>query len=92
MKLTEDQRKKLVEFLNEKRASPNCPMCDSKSWGVSDTIFELREFQGGSLMVGGNQNIFPVIPISCNECGHTIFINAIRAGVLNPQNHGGKNE
>lgn len=90
MKLSEEQRNKLIHFLNTKRISPNCQICNSNSWGVSDTIFEMREFQGGNLILGGNQNIFPVIPVSCNECGNTIFLNAIIVGVLETQNKGSK--
>ena len=92
MKLSKEQRDKLIEFLNTKRITPNCPLCNSITWGVSDTIFEMREFQGGNLNLGGNQNIFPVIPINCTECGNTIFLNAMQVGVLDPQNIGGQND
>jgi hypothetical protein len=94
MKLTEEQKQFLNEKLNSLGIPPKCNICSSDEWSASDTIFEVREFQGGSLIIGGNQSIYPVIPISCNKCGNTVFINALRIGVLSPQppKSEGKNE
>ena len=86
MKLNEEQRSKLVEKLNSMGSPTICPLCNSGEWNVSDTIFELREFQGGSLVVGGDHSIYPVIPLTCNECGNTYFLNPLKLGILDPQN------
>jgi hypothetical protein len=94
MKLSEEQKRLLNEKLNNLAVPPLCSICSSNDWSATDTIFELREFQRGSLTIGGNQSIYPVIPITCNKCGNTLFINAIRIGILAPEppKGEGKNE
>ena len=60
-----------------------CPMCHSGTWQISDSIFSLPEYMGG-LFPGRGGAIFPVIPISCGNCGYVIFFNAIQLGILDP--------
>ncbi len=76
--------KKLIKFLNDKWQSRPCPMCHEGKWSVQDKIFELREFHGGSLVLGGTP-IIPIIPITCGNCGHTILINALMTGIMEPE-------
>jgi hypothetical protein len=56
-------------------------MCGTGNWNVSDSIFELREYNQGNLVVGGGP-IIPIIPITCDNCGNTVFVNAILAGLI----------
>jgi hypothetical protein len=67
---------KLLKHLNEKWHGQTCPMCKTGNWNVSDAIFELREFNEGSLVIGGGP-LIPVVPITCNNCGNTVLVNAI---------------
>ncbi len=55
-------------------------MCDANKWGISDKAMELREFNQGSLLVGGS--LQPVIPVNCGNCGYTILVNGLIAGVV----------
>lgn len=71
---------KLINHLNEKWGKP-CPMCGSNNWNVSDKIYELREFHDGNLIIGSGP-IFPVVPVSCNNCGNSIFVNALVSGAI----------
>jgi len=74
----------VIDHLNEKWGVRHCPMCGENSWTVSDTIYELREFQGGNVVIGGGP-IYPIIPVSCNNCGNSIMVNAIQSGgIENP--------
>jgi predicted RNA-binding Zn-ribbon protein involved in translation (DUF1610 family) len=75
---------KIIQYLNTKWAVKPCPMCGIIKWNVSDKLFELREYHGGDLVIGGQASIIPLIPIICSNCGNTIFINAIVAGVEIP--------
>ena len=60
MKLNERQQKKLIKKLSEVWAKPkSCPVCGQNEWDVSDTIFELREFHDGSMVIGGQSKITP---------------------------------
>ena len=38
-------------------------------WEVSDRIYELREFNGGDLIIGGS--LYPIIAMTCKSCGAT---------------------
>lgn len=80
MRLTDDQKqsvlKKLGDFFKKK-----CE-CGSNEWILNDKIFELREFQGGNLIIGGQSSVFPVITVSCKQCGNTYFFNAVLLSVI----------
>ena len=73
----------VIDFLNSKWRQPACPYCGGVEWHASDKVFELREFNDGNLVLGGpNSSITPVIPITCVNCGNTVFINALTTGLL----------
>ena len=73
----------VIDFLNSRWGSAPCPMCNGRRWTVSDKVFELREFNDGNIVVGGpNSSVTPIIPIVCEYCGNTLFINALTTGLL----------
>ena len=55
-------------------------MCGAGNWSISDKVFELREFKDGNMIIG-NVPIFPVIPVTCANCGNSLMINALIAGI-----------
>ncbi len=65
-----------------------CCICQGSDWNVSDTIFELREFNNGSL---GGGAIQPIVTLTCLNCGQTIMQNAIKVGVVYPRIKEGNN-
>ncbi len=75
--------KKLIKFIDDKWHASVCPMCGGGEWGVSEKVFELREFNEGNIVIGGsNSAVSPVIPVTCRNCGNTVFINALSTGLL----------
>ncbi len=72
---------KLIDNLKKKWNSGVCPMCGSSKWSISETIYELREFHGGDLVLG-RENVYPIIPVMCSNCGNAIMVNALIAGVI----------
>lgn len=73
----------IINFLNERWHGAVCPLCGGQKWNVTDKYFELREFNDGNIVIGGpNNSIVPVIPVTCDNCGNTVFINALSAGLL----------
>lgn len=87
MKLTKEQTAMILSKLNEYRDSRKpCAICGNHHWTVNDCIFELREFFGGPVKIGGPTAIMPIITITCNKCGHTLFLNAMRLGIINNSN------
>jgi len=85
MKLTKEQKEKLIGELNSRKdkAQP-CPICGGKRWNVNDTIVEIREFNNGDMVFGGSDSaIIPMITINCEECGYIRFLSAIKLGIIN---------
>lgn len=77
MKIEQDKLKELVDKLNG-FTNRQCPLCGGKKFSVFDSVYEMREYQKGKI---GN-NLIPVIPLTCETCGNTFFVNAIKIGVL----------
>jgi len=79
-----NKRKELLQTLVantfEKWDTPIlCPMCKKQEWAADVVVFELRQFLKGNIKLGGP--ILPIVPLTCNYCGYTIFVNAIKAGL-----------
>jgi len=84
MHLSQEQTNEFMDWLNSKwEGLKKCPVCGQNSWNVSDRVFEMREFHGGSMVVGGI--LQPVIPVTCSNCGNTLYFNAMQAGIVKPQ-------
>ncbi|CRK80387.1 hypothetical protein [Neobacillus massiliamazoniensis] len=59
MALTADQQNQLLIKLNSVWKNRSCLMCGEKNWALSNSIFEMREFHGGDIIIGSG-SIFPV--------------------------------
>ena len=85
--MPEIKPEKVISHLKEKWKGRNCPMCGIGNWNVSDKIFEVREFNGGDLILGGTP-IIPVVPVTCSNCGNIIMVNAIISGAVEGEGDG----
>jgi len=82
MKIDEKKREEILKKLSQgDYFQKGCLICGHKGWGFNDTVFEMREFCGGGLVVG-NIPIYPVILVNCDNCGYTHFFNAITLGAI----------
>lgn len=72
----------IMNFLNTKWNGAVCPMCQGREWNVEDTIYELREFKDGNLIVTKDCRIIPVVPITCTNCGNTVLLNPLAIGLM----------
>jgi hypothetical protein len=88
--MSEVDADKLINHLKHKWSGANCPLCKSGNWNVSDRVYELREHHGGGIVIGGGP-VVPIVPITCDNCGNTVLVNSIVAG-LTEQNKGEQNE
>lgn len=80
MAMNDDVKAKLIRHLEDKWSDQKCPMCGHSSWNVPSEIYEIREFYGGDIIVGPIP-IVPLLPVTCSNCGNTILINSIVAGI-----------
>jgi hypothetical protein len=71
---------RLIEHLRKKWKGHPCNMCGIGDWNVQDVAYELRQVSAAALALGGP--LIPVIPVVCNNCGNTVLVNAITAGVM----------
>jgi hypothetical protein len=76
---------KFIDHLNSKWQNTPCPMCKDSNWTVSDKVFEMREFHGVNMFLGSG-SIQPVIPVTCNNCGNSIMVNALVTGAIDKPN------
>ena len=80
---TRDQRRHAARsWIDEKwTRSKACPICGNSDWAVY-TAYELREYEEGDFVLGVGNQIVPVIPVSCTQCGYTHLFNAFVAGAI----------
>jgi hypothetical protein len=70
----------VLAHLKSKWQGRPCPMCNAGNWELQDSVFELRQFNQGTLVVGGV--IIPVVPVICKNCGNTVLVNAILSSAI----------
>jgi len=71
---------KLKEFIWKKWKNFSCTCCKENNWNISNEAYELRAFRWDMIVWG--IPIVPIIPITCNNCWNTIFINAVISKIL----------
>ncbi|WP_126032663.1 hypothetical protein [Bifidobacterium castoris] len=67
--------------------SRECPICTRMSWSIGQT-FELREYEGGNLVVGLGTQVLPVTPVFCKNCGYMFLLNSLIVGNAFPPKEG----
>ncbi len=64
-----------IRWIEEKWGEQPCPYCEHVEWQVGTPL---------EISLAGEEVMSPAFPVMCGNCGHTTFVNAIRAG-LNPE-------
>lgn len=78
MQLTEEHQKITMEKINQMwKGSRACSICTAEKWTISDKIFQINQF--GAVDKGNNQ-IIPVITVTCTNCGNIYLFNAFNLG------------
>jgi len=75
--------KRLLDILTKKWKTKECSMCGDKAWHFGKNVFELRKYERGGMVFGGVP-IIPVIPVTCNNCGNTVLVNALVTKMVEP--------
>lgn len=81
--MDKSELRKLQEHLKRTWKDPApCPMCDHVDWRVQGEMYKLSHYKQDwdTGFIPGP--IIPVIPIICNNCGNTVLINAVKAGIV----------
>jgi hypothetical protein len=83
MELTPKQVKNFIIWLESRWGrDKKCPMCNHDSWHVADRLFQLNTYGFESRFPSPVQ---PVAPVICNNCGYTVYVNAITANLVPPE-------
>ena len=78
--LTQEQRTKIQEWLKKHwRGQIGCPISGHNSWIIGDHIVAPPIQIGGGITIG--RASYPQIMLICNECGYTIYFNAVKIGL-----------
>ena len=81
--LSERQRKAAADWISTKWTNSLCPFHGPTTWELSAILTQSVAFLPSGFAVGGP--VFPLIVITCRTCGYTVFVNALKAGVLSPR-------
>ena len=76
-----DEQRKTQEWVETKWNHGPCPVCQTNSYSAGDDLTEIRSFSGGDLVIG-SAGVYPLFPVTCNNCGYTLLINALVAGIV----------
>ena len=79
---TPEQQVRLQAWFQTKWHHGPCPVCMTNNYAPPDRAWEIRPFFGGGLVIGGSGGIIPMFPVTCTNCGYTVWVNAIIAGVI----------
>ena len=80
--LTKEQKQKVVNWLGEKMDQKTgllCSICNTRKWTVADDLVIPPIYRGGGFSIGGAG--YPQAMLICNNCAHTVYINAVRIGL-----------
>lgn len=85
----EENRKKIIQALSEKKANNPCPRCNHEKFTLLDGYFNqsLQPSLQNGLVIGGTT--VPSIVIVCNNCGY-MFQHALGVLGLIPESENGK--
>jgi hypothetical protein len=80
-KLTPTQKQYVYDWLTKKGGLPvrPCPVCAESKWLIADHIVAPMRIEGTGIALGGS--LYPFVPILCQNCGNTHFINTIIMGL-----------
>ncbi len=79
--MSPEQHKRFLEFIQSRWKPPfECRCCGSNNWDVELEIYQIMKFSQEGLILGGTR--VPLAPVTCSNCGNTILINALIAGIV----------
>lgn len=76
----------IVALLNAKFPGglPPCGLCGNDQWLFDDVLYEVRESQTQHLFSRSDAKVFPLILITCSNCGNSHMLNALVTGIVVP--------
>ena len=63
---------------------PPCGLCGNEQWLFDDVLYEVRESQTQHLFSRADAKVFPLVLITCSNCGNTHMLNALVTKIVVP--------
>ena len=81
--ITDEELQGTREWLDSKGAQPRCPACGGEAFNTLRPIAApvLNDDRSGPVP---NQ-VWALLPVSCDNCAHVLFFNAERMGILSAE-------
>jgi predicted nucleic-acid-binding Zn-ribbon protein len=75
--------KAIREWILEKTGKENitCPVCGNTTF-IVQAIAELGVFTPEPMV---SKDVYPILPLACENCAHTLLFNAVAVGLVPPQ-------
>lgn len=80
--LSDEEKTKIVQWINSKAKNHVCPSCGSNSWALADHVLNFPVFAGGTIVIGGTN--YPAVLLACNTCAFVRHYMLVPMGVLPP--------
>lgn len=81
-KITEDQAKRILDWLNRKWPGHKCDVCGENDWSLAEDLVTPLVISGKDIQAGGVS--YPMAMVICSNCAQTKFFNAVRIGLGSP--------
>ena len=78
--LTTEQNEKFLAWLNAKKKSAKCPVCQNFEWTIGEKLLEAPIHMPN--IIGNRGDGYPQVFIVCNNCAYTIKFMAREIGLL----------
>lgn len=77
-----EKQAEALKWLEEKwsKDKRKCEMCNNENWALADELITQFPFSPSQVQIGGKS--FPLMILTCNDCGNTKFINAVVSKVV----------
>jgi len=72
--------KYVIKHLEKKWGNAECPMCKKIEWSIPESLYQLNRCSDEGYIIPTSP--LPVVAVTCNNCGNTILICAIKMGLV----------
>ncbi len=81
--LSAEDAAKCFKWINDHQPGDvTCAICGTTKWSIAAHVVEVRASTRAAVTIGAPT--YPLFQMICSNCGHTLFVNAIIAGVIGP--------
>lgn len=81
-RLTTIEKLKAQQWIESKLVGDlQCQICKRKSWALLEHVVSLKVHTPG-IMISGGMVEYPQLQLCCDNCGNTLLVNAVKAGVV----------